>query len=102
MRHRFWETFSVLPARDFLLKKLANTEGSPSEAIFVFFHLRIPGYANHEAMLEDVSVCKPFLGTKDMRVAIGIFLLDVSVEVQNIHYLCYCTSVWLVNRISCG
>lgn len=42
---------------------MANTGGSPP-AVFLFsiFLLRIPGYANHEAMLEGLPVLQTFLG----------------------------------------
>lgn len=83
---------------------MANTGVSPP-AVFLFsiFLLRIPGYANHEAMLEGLSVLQTFLGEEGHADGSKHFSGYISRGSKtSLNYLYCCTTVSMVSRICCG
>lgn len=87
------------------LKKMANTGGSPPAVVlFSIFLLRIPGYANHEAVLEGLSDLQTFLGEEGHAGGSKLFSTGYISRGSktSLNYLYYCTTVRMVNRICCG
>lgn len=85
--------------------KKKKARGSPSKSVCLpIFLLRIPGCANHEAMLEGLSVLQTFCGQEghvsgSKHFSTGYISRGSKIS---LNYLYYCTTVWMANRIYCG